>query len=104
MPASAEAWRKASPDPSESSTKPYLLTALYHFTLPQTVGAGGSPGCGSASCGGTLECLEESLLSPSRCGTSECLERSASSSSRCGTWEWLEAPSPSASLMTCCRR
>jgi hypothetical protein len=63
---------KASPDPSESSTKPYLLRALYHFTLPQTVGAGGSPSCGSASCGGTLECLEESLLSPSRCGTSEC--------------------------------
>ena len=63
MPASAEAWRKASPDPSESSTKPYLLRALYHFTLPQTVGAGGSLSCGSASCGGTLECLEESLLS-----------------------------------------
>jgi len=76
MPASAEAWRKASPDPSESSTKPYLLRALYHFTLPQTVGAGGSPSCGLTSCGGTLECLEESLLSPSRCWTSECLEGS----------------------------
>jgi hypothetical protein len=57
MPASAEAWRKASPDPSESSTKPYLLTALYHFTLPQTVGAGGSPSCGSASCGGPWSAL-----------------------------------------------
>src|SRR4029077_774327 len=59
MPASAVTWRKASPDPSESSTKPYLLRALYHFTLPQTVGAGGSPSCGSASCCGTLECLDE---------------------------------------------
>jgi hypothetical protein len=27
MPASAEAWRKASPDASKSSTKPYLLRA-----------------------------------------------------------------------------
>src|SRR5205814_10701261 len=104
MPASAEAWRKASPDPSESSTKPYLLRALYHFTLPQTVGAGGSPSCGSPSCGGTLECLEESLLSPSRCGTSECLEGSPLPPSRGGTSEWLEAPSPSPSLMPCCRR
>src|SRR5690348_5656013 len=66
MPASAEAWRKTSPDPSESSTKPYLLPGLYHFSLPQTVGAAGSPSCGSASCGGTLECFDGSLLSPSR--------------------------------------
>src|SRR5262249_8642900 len=36
MPASADAWRKASPDPSESSTKPYRLSGLYHFTLAQT--------------------------------------------------------------------
>src|ERR1700746_2346698 len=52
MPASAEAWRKASPDPSESSTKPYRFPGLNHFSLPQTVGAGGSPSCVSASCGG----------------------------------------------------
>src|SRR3984893_15706883 len=54
MPASAEAWRKASPDPSESSTKPYRFPGLNHFSLPQTVGAGGSPSCVSASCGGDL--------------------------------------------------
>src|ERR1700747_875709 len=36
MPASAVAWRNTSPLPSESSTKPYLLSGLYHFTLPQT--------------------------------------------------------------------
>src|SRR5580692_3831787 len=28
------AWRKASPDPSESSTNPYPLLGLNHFTLP----------------------------------------------------------------------
>ena len=50
---------------------------LYHFSLPQTVGAGGSPSCGLASCGGTSECLEGSLLAPSRSsGTSECLKGS----------------------------
>src|SRR5260370_12848965 len=89
MPASAEAWRKASPDPSESSTKPYLLTALYHFAMPQAVGVSGLPSCVSARCGGTLECLEESLLSPSRCGTSECpagSPLSPSSMTRCRRW------------------
>src|SRR5580700_6093480 len=119
MPASVEEWRKASPDPSESSTKPYRLSGLYHFSLPQTVGAGGSPSCGSASCGGTLECLAESLLSPSRgwtseclegsplssrCGTSECPERSTLSPSRCGTSECPAGSPLSPSSMTCCRR
>src|ERR1700730_10047882 len=89
-PTTAEAWRKASPDPSESSTKPYRFPGLNHFSLPQTVGAGGSPSCVSASCGGTLECLEESLLSPSRGWTSECLEGSPLSPSRCGTSECPE--------------
>src|ERR1700732_2113957 len=89
-PTTAEAWRKASPDPSESSTKPYRFPGLNHFSLPQTVGAGGSPSCVSASCGGTLECLEESLLSPSRGWTSECLEGSPLSPSRCGAPEYPE--------------
>jgi hypothetical protein len=30
-PTTAEAWRKASPDPSESSTKPYCFPGLNHF-------------------------------------------------------------------------
>ena len=63
-PTTAEAWRKASPDPSESSTKPYRFPGLNHFSLPQTVGAGGSPTCVSASCGGTSGWLKGSPLSP----------------------------------------
>ena len=61
MPTSAVAWRKASPVPSESSTKPYLLRGLYHFTLPQTAGADGSSSCGSAGC---CEASAASLGSP----------------------------------------
>jgi hypothetical protein len=69
MPARAEAWRRASPAPSESSTKPYRFPGLNHFSLPRTVGAGGSPSCVSASCGGTSGGLKGSLLSPPGCGT-----------------------------------
>src|ERR1700746_2015388 len=47
MPASAVAWRNKSPLPSESSTKPYLLSGSYHFTLPQTGCPDGSSSCGS---------------------------------------------------------
>ena len=36
MPVGAEAWRKASPDPSESWTKPYPLVGLNHLTCPRT--------------------------------------------------------------------
>src|ERR1700738_423290 len=113
-PTTAEAWRKASPDPSESSTKPYRFPGLNHFSLPQTVGAGGSPSCVSASCGGTSgwlkgallspspgwtsECLAGSPLSPSPCGTSECPEGSMLSPSRCGAPECPEGSLLSPSL------
>ena len=65
MPASAPTWRKASPVPSESSTKPYLLSGLYHLTLPQNAGAGSSSSCGSVGCGATSASRRELVASSS---------------------------------------
>src|SRR6476620_10181182 len=57
MPASAVTSRKASPDPSESWTKPYPLLGLNHLTCPRTARADGASSSGSASRGGTSESL-----------------------------------------------
>src|ERR1700730_17256931 len=66
---STVAWRKASPDPPESSTKPYLLLGLNHFTLPQTGRSDGSSICGPSNCTGTLGQLGEGFeLSSSMTG------------------------------------
>src|SRR6516165_8690393 len=51
MPASAVTWRKASPDPSESWTKPYPLLGLNHLTCPRTTRPDDSSNSGSASRG-----------------------------------------------------
>src|SRR6266571_4503469 len=54
---STVACRKASPDPSESSTNPYPLLGLNHFTLPRSAKPAGSSNCGSADCTGPSELL-----------------------------------------------
>src|SRR5258708_5639 len=57
MPASAVTWRKASPDPSESWTKPYPLFGLNHLTCPRTAKPDDPSNSGSAAPGGTSELI-----------------------------------------------
>src|SRR5260370_843045 len=65
MPASAVTWRKASPDPSESWTKPYPLLGLNHLTCARTARPDDPSNSGSASRGGASESLLASLQSSS---------------------------------------
>src|SRR5580692_4943318 len=51
MPASAVTWRKASPDPFESWTKPYPLLGLNHLTCARAARPDDPSNSGSAGCG-----------------------------------------------------